>query len=360
MASFATGGVTEVLDAHPELVRVVVDIGTGIVEAHGYPHMLGPVAVGDRVVVNTTGLELDLGTGGVGFLLWNLDGSGPPGPGPGHVVKLRYSPWQTNVLAAEEPASPHHAALREACSIEGLPVVACGLHSQLPGVVAGIRAALPGARIGYLMSDGGALPLAWSALVRRLEEESLLDLTCTYGHAFGGDLEAVNVFSGLVALRVAGEVDAAVVSLGPGVAGTATALGFSGIEQGQVLDAAGALGGCPVASLRVSFHDERVRHHGVSHHTLTALTVAATRRCTVALPVLPREQRSVVEQQLRSRGIAERHDVREADGAPGVDLLRARGIVPTSMGTSMDEAPEPWLAAAAAGAVVAEVLEKSP
>ena len=50
-------------------------------------------------------------------------------------------------------------ALRDVDSIDGLPVVACGLHSQVAGVAAGIKAAEPGARVGYLMSDGGSLPL---------------------------------------------------------------------------------------------------------------------------------------------------------------------------------------------------------
>jgi hypothetical protein len=350
---FATGVVAEVIEARPDLVRVVVDLPGGAVEADGYPGMLGPVAVGDVVVVNTVGLELGLGTGGVGFLLWDLDGPGPEAAGPGHIVKLRYSPWQTAVLAAEEPASPHHEALTAVEAIDGLPVVACGLHSQLAGVVAGIRAATPRARIGYLMSDAGALPLAWSRLVRRLRQASLVDVTCTYGHAFGGDLEAVNVFSGLAALRVAGDVDVAVVAPGPGIAGTGTALGYSAIEQGQVLDAATALGGRAVAALRLSFSDVRSRHRGVSHHTLTALAIAARERCTVALPELPAAEMEVVLRQLDMRGVAARHELRRAAGEPGVALLEAAGVEPASMGASLSASPELWLAASAAGEVAA-------
>ena len=136
-----------------------------------------------------------------------------------------------------------------------MPVVACGLHSQIAGVAAGIKAAEPEARVGYLMTDGGALPLAWSRLVSALRGAGLMDSTCTSGHAFGGDLEAVNIFSGLAALRHAAAADVAIVSMGPGVVGTATALGFSGIEQGQVLDAAFALRGRGYACLRISFSD---------------------------------------------------------------------------------------------------------
>src|SRR5680860_1367263 len=275
VATFVEAEIVEVIEESAGLVLVRVEAGESLFEAAGFPSMLGPLHLGDRIVVNTTGIDLELGTGGVGFVLWNLDGAGPQDRGPGHIVKLRYTPWQMNVAAAEAPESPHHEALAGASELGGMPVVACGLHSQIAGVAAGIKARAPEARVGYLMTDGGALPLAWSRLVSGMRAAGLVDSTCTSGHAFGGDLEAVNVFSGLAALRHASAVDVVVVSLGPGVVGTATTLGFSGIEQGQVLDAAFALQGRGYACLRISLADARARHRGVSHHTLTALGVAA-------------------------------------------------------------------------------------
>jgi hypothetical protein len=355
VASFAAGRVIEITDSQEDLVKARVALDDEEIEAHGYPLMLGRLSPGDRVVVNTTGLRLALGTGGVGFLLWNLDGSGPPGIGEGHIVKMRYTPWQTNVLAAEEPSSPHHRALSGARSLHGAPVVACGLHSQIAGVAAGVKAAAPGARVGYLMSDGGALPLAWSELARRLVAAGLIDVTCTHGHAFGGDLEAVNVFSGLVALRAAGEADVVVAAMGPGTAGTGTVLGSTSLEQGQTLDATRALEGRAVACLRVSFADERERHRGVSHHSLTSLCVVARERCTVAVPDLSAEQSRIVHEQLGA-GVEARHELQHADGRPGVELLEEAGVHPTSMGRGVRETPEPFLAAAAAGSVAARYL----
>ncbi|MDQ3952405.1 MAG: DUF3866 family protein, partial [Actinomycetota bacterium] len=258
MATFREGVVRRVVEERPDLVRAEVELSTGeVCGADGLPAMLGRLAEGHRVVVNTTGIELGLGTGGRGFLLWDLDAPPPDPDAAGHIVKLRYTPWQTNVLAVEEEASEHYDVLVDARSIDGMPVVACGLHSQLPAVAAGVRAELPGARVGYLATDGGALPLAWSDLVRASKDAGLVDVTATAGHAFGGDLETVNVFSGLVALRRAARCDVAVVAMGPGVVGTSTALGFTAIEQGQVLDAAAALGGRGVACLRISFADAR-------------------------------------------------------------------------------------------------------
>ena len=351
MAAFSTGTITEIVATESDLVKALVALEDGLVEAHGYPRMLGPIEPGHRVVVNTTGLRLGLGTGGVGFLLWNLDGPGPEERPDGHIVKMRYTPWQTNVLAAEEPSSPHHDALARAQSIDGMPVVACGLHSQVAGVAAGVKAAAPAARVGYLMSDGGALPLPWSDLVRRLTAAGLLDVTCTHGHAFGGDLEAVNVFSGLAALRIVGGVDVAVAAMGPGTAGTGSVLGSSSLEQGQALDATSALGGRAIACLRISFADRRERHRGVSHHTLTSLRLVARERCTVAVPELPERHAGVVREQLREGGVAARHDMAEADGGPGLGLLEEAGVRPVSMGRTVAEAPELFLAASAAGSV---------
>ncbi len=297
MAAFRRGEIVSFLERTDVLVRALVQTADGEVEAVGYPHMLGPLREGSRVVINTTGIALGLGTGGVAFILCALDGPVPPDDLTGHIVKLRYSPWQTNVMAAEAPESPHHGVLLERTSLNATPVVTCGLHSQAPAAAAGIKAAHPGAKVGYLMTDGGALPLAFSRLVRQMTASEVVDVTCTSGHAFGGDLEAVNVFSALLALSAAAACDAIVVAPGPGVVGTATPFGHSGMEQGQVSDAAASLGGRPIASLRISFDDRRERHRGISHHSVAALGTAARERAVVAVPKLaPAHSREVARQ----------------------------------------------------------------
>lgn len=327
-----------------------VDLGDRAIDAIAFPHMLPDLREGDRVVVNTTGIELDLGTGGAGFIVWNLDREPPPADLEGHIVKIRYTPWQMNVRAVEAPESPHHDVLVGAASLDGTPVVACSLHSQIPAVAAGVKAAAPDARVGYLMTDGAALPIQFSRLVAQMADAGLLDVTCTCGHAFGGDLESVTTFSGLVALRHVGRCDVIVAGMGPGVVGTGTPLGTTALEQGQLLDAATALGGRAVAALRISFEEERARHRGISHHSRTALTVAARERATVVVPKLRPERSRAIRQQLETTSICERHDVVVEDGRPGVRLLLDRDLNPTSMGRRMTDAPELWLAAAAAGA----------
>jgi hypothetical protein len=143
--------------------------------------------------------------------------------------------------------------------------------------------------------------------------------------------------------------------MGPGVVGTGTALGSTALEQGQALDAATALGGRAVAALRLSFRDERERHQGVSHHSLTALSIAARERATIVVPDLDdRDQAARVLGQLREKALPAKHEIVSASGYEGVDLLRAKKLDPSSMGRKMSDAPELFLAAAAAGAVAVD------
>ena len=270
------------------------------------------------MVLNTTAVDLDLGTGGWHFVHWNLERGEWVEPGPGHIMKLRYTSLQADVGSTEEHLDPDLAARTDAA---GLPVVATPLHSQLPAVVIGTRHARPDARIAYVMTDGAALPLALSDLVAGLRDRDLLDTTITCGHAFGGDHEAVNVYSALMIARHVVGADVAIVAMGPGIVGTGTALGFTGIEVGSVLDATVGLGGVPVACLRVSAADPRGRHQGISHHTLTTLTVGTRSRATVPVPAIGGVRRG--RPPRRSRAIGHRGRPRRR---PRHDPGRARAL----------------------------------
>src|SRR5215510_5427666 len=256
MPSFRTGKVVELLEERTGLQRVSVDLGDGPERAYALTQLTGPVDLGDRVVVNTTAVELGLGTGGWHVVHWNLERERWTERGPGHIIKGRYTSIQADVGSSEE----HLAELAEVESIDGMPVVVAALHSQLPAVAAAFKAAAPDARLAYVMTDGAGLPLAMSDLVASLRAAELVDATITCGHAFGGDYEAVSAFSALAVARHVAHADAAVVVMGPGIVGTNTRLGFSGMEVGPLLDAASALDGVAIACLRVSFADERPRH----------------------------------------------------------------------------------------------------
>jgi hypothetical protein len=235
-----------------------------------------------------------------------------------------------------------------------MPVVACGLHSQVACVAAAFAARAPGRRLVYVMTDGGALPLALSDLVAGLRSAGLLHATVTAGQAFGGDHEAVNVASALLVARLVAGADAAVVGMGPGVLGTATRLGYSAFEVGAVLDVTAALGGQPVAAVRCSLADPRLRHQGVSHHTLTALRLGAHVRAHVALP------RGQVGDRIRAdldgAGVAQVHRLVSVETPDVPSLLAGHGLQVTSMGRGPDDDPAFYAAAGAAGVLAADLL----
>lgn len=246
----------------------------GIVPAIAYVDVVGEPEVGDRALLNVTALERGLGTGGYAVLVALPDRPGawpsPDPEAPGHLVKARYTPLQTMVLGVDDPEGEHHELLADADDLDGLPVVAADLHSALPAVVAGIRSRRPQARVAYVMTDGGALPAAFSRTCADLRRAGWIDSVITAGQAYGGDLEAVTVHSALLAARHVLDADVVVVSQGPGNLGTGTRWGFSGVSAGEALNAAAVLGGTPIASLRVSEADPRPRHRGLSHHSSTA------------------------------------------------------------------------------------------
>jgi hypothetical protein len=357
MPHFATGIVARVLDERRGVARLAVVVDGRERRASAFTQACGPIAAGDRVIVNTTAVDLGLGTGGDDFVVWNLERGGAGTLSGGHVLKLRYTPWQLDTLVAESPESPHHDRLAGAESLGGMPVVTCGLHSQLPAVVATLKRRRPAARVAYLMTDGGALPLAYSHLAAELVAKGLIDVTVTAGHAFGGMLESVNVFSGLLAARLVAGADVTVVAIGPGIVGTGTALGHTGMEQGQALNAAAALGGAPVAALRISLADPRPRHRPVSHHTLSALRYGTQVRAAVAVPRLEPVPLAEVLAALRGAGLDERHDLHLVEAGETVPALAGFGLDPVTMGRRVADDPAYHLAAGAAGLLAAALLE---
>jgi hypothetical protein len=323
MPAYLTATVSEVLAERAGLQRVATDQG----RAYVLTGLVGSVGVGDRVVLNTTAVELGLGTGGWHVVHWNLARESWSQPGPGHIMKMRYTSLQADTGAAEE-AHPDLPA-----DLGNVPVVACTLHSQVGVVAALVRHLRPDASVAYVMTDGAALPVALSDLAHTLREAKVLDGIVTAGHAFGGDLEAVSLPSALVLARHVLEADVIVVGMGPGVVGTGSALGTTSVEAAAILDTATALAGRAGLCVRASRADPRDRHLGVSHHVLTVLGLVRDRP---AVPV-PAELVSAV---------AGGHAVEVPDvGA----VLDGMGLRITSMGRGPEDDPLFYAAAGAAG-----------
>ncbi len=334
-------------------------LGGQPVRALAFPALVGEPRAGDRVLLTTGALERGLGTGGFALVAALPDRlpQPPDGPRAGHLVKSRYTPLQPMVLGADEQESPHHALLRDADDLAGLPVVVADLHSALPAVLAGARTVRPDLRISYVMTDGAALPAWFSRTVDELRAAGWLTGCVSVGQAFGGDLEAVTVHTGLLTARLVLEADLVVVAQGPGNLGTGTRWGFSGVAAGEAVNAAAVLGGRPVASLRVSEADPRERHRGVSHHSLTAYGRVALAPADVVVPLLDGDFGRLVREQAAAI-TAPRTPHRLVDVA--VDgLLDALEQVPvrlSTMGRGLHEDPAAFVAAAAAGRHAAGLL----
>jgi hypothetical protein len=352
------GIVLEVLAERPGAVELMVDVDGDPARAVSYPALVGPVRRGDRVLLNTTAVWLGLGTGGDHFVVAVEGSENLEASGPGRTMKLRYTPHQVSVQTAEEEGSPHRGVMEAAYDLDGLPVVWVPLHSMVGPAVAGARAG-GASRVAYVMTDGAALPAGLSRSSAELREAGLVSTVITTGQAFGGDLEAVSVFSGLLAGRHVAKAEVLVVGDGPGNAGTGTAWGASDVESAMALNAVGILAGRPVAALRISFADPRDRHRGVSHHSITALSKVALVPVHVAVPALEEEdRRRMIWDSLRAARLEERHQLVETTGRPAIDLLAECGIEPQSMGRKVVDDPEFFLAAGAAGVLAGRMATK--
>ncbi len=353
--------VAGIAEEEPGIQRLEIDGGTGH-RAVCYTSLVGACAPGDQVILNCTATSLNLGTGGEDFVIAKIpadsecegplklsDEPGIPAVGShnGHIMKLRYTPLQRSVGCVEEPDSPHHNKMLRTRSLDGMPVVCCSLHSQVPLVAAGIRSIMPDAVIAYCMTDEGSLMAEHSRIVGACRDTGLLNMTITCGQASGGGMEAVTLHSGLLASRAVIGADVAIVSIGPGIAGTATPFGHGGVAQAEAVNAAGALGGKPVAVARISLADPRERHHGLSHHFLESMGTLTLAKCCIYIPKgLPDDAHKYIEEQLEASGISQRHDVVWVSVPDGP--YDTRGIKVTTMGRSYED--DPWFFKAAYGA----------
>lgn len=356
MIRIRIGQIEEILEDYQDLTILKVLVEGERAKAVHYPKITGSVRVGQQVVLNTTAKKMGLGTGGYHFVLYPLGNDDFDPPEEGHIMKLRYTPYQVKLLSEEEGDSPHHQRLKEEDKIDGLPVIVAPLHSMITPIVAVARHYEPDIKIGYLMSDGGALPLPLSKLVRSLVERNWLAGTITFGHAFGGDLEAVNIYTALLMAYHILEVDLAIVAMGPGIVGTGTPYGFSGTEQAHFLHAIHQLEGQPIAVPRISFADKRERHWGISHHSQTVLGKLALVESQLALLEDDGEKGQLIGEQLHESGIGQKHQIKYYPASLVEHILDDKSLKLRTMGRNYNEAREFFNTAGLAGYLAVENL----
>jgi len=353
-----------------------------VVELEGHPRgdpqrrpaiadvgLVGHAEVGDAVIVNVEALDLALGSGGFDVVHVNLtrglSGGGGPAADDG-AMKLNYTSIQHGV----EPVDDETLELPL-----GRPVAVIALHGQLAPLAWAFSSQAPGQRLGYVQTEGGALPGGHSRTVRELRRRGLLAGHITAGAAFGGEAEAITpggaIHHGLSGLGW----DAVVCGPGPGIVGSASALGHGGMAALDSAHVSLALG-CPTLVVaRMSSSDTRERHRGISHHTLTVLDLLLE-PVTVALPA---GMRSPVGNELAAKlgavfgdsggprqGLAldverpariTRHDWRRA----AVDLpgFAATGLPSVTMGRELAEDPLFFASALAGGGALSELAREA-
>lgn len=323
--------------------------------------LLGAAQVGDELIVNAQALDLGLGSGGFDVVHVNLtrglSADGLPGA---HVMKLNYTSLQHAVRPVED-ARPMSLPLRR-------PVAVLALHGQLAPVVWAFAQAVPDKRLGYVQTEGGALPGGHSRTVRALRERGLLAGHLTAGAAFGGEGEAITTAGALHHGLERLGWDAAVCGPGPGIVGSDSPLGHGGLSALDSAHTALALGCEALIVARMSSGDPRARHRGISHHTLTVLDLLLA-PVTVALPAGMRSpvgadlraglgavfggampSRPGLELDVERPARITRHDWRRA----GIDLpgYAASGLPAHTMGRGVAQDPLFFAAALAGGSAL--------
>jgi Protein of unknown function (DUF3866) len=229
--------------------------------------LIGEVADGDEVIVNTEALDLGLGSGGFDVVHANLTrGTGGGGAEGGQVMKLNYTSIQHPVEPVERPL--------DAGPAQRVPVLVLPLHGHLAPAAWAAAQARSGIEIGYVQTAGGALPGSMSRDVAELRSRGLLAGHVTAGPAYGGEAEAIGVVGALDAAAGRLGWDAILAGAGPGIIGSETTYGHGGMAALDTTHAALALRLPTLVSPRLSGADPRPRHRGLSHHTAVVLELA--------------------------------------------------------------------------------------
>ena len=348
MLKLRRGRVASRESANDRIVRLTVELGDGgpTRAAVAYPRLTGPVEVGDDVVVNVEAADLGLGSGGFDVVHCNLSRGLAGDGGEGHVMKLNYTSLQHPVQPVEEGHEDPPPA-------EGVPVAVLALHGQLPCTAFALSVLASGARAGYVQTPGGALPGELSDTVADLLERRLLAGHVAAAPAHGAPAEAITTEGALDAGRRLGW-DCAIVGPGPGILGSASALGHGGLAALANAHAALALGSAVVLVPRLSSADPRDRHRGLSHHSDTVLRLLLR---SVRVPVP--EGLSLPSGAALGRAVSRAgHEGVGIDVSQLLEAYRSSGLPDRTMGRSIDEDRDFFLSALAGGAVLAQLISE--
>jgi len=151
--------------------------------------------------------------------------------------------------------------------------------------------------------------------------------------------------------------DIAIVTMGPGITGTGTKYGFSGIEQGPIIDAVNTLGGRPIFIPRISFADSRKRHCGISHHSVTVLKEIAKTRAEVVIPLMEVDKMDLIKKLIVKNELDKNHKIVYIEERDKIlESLLHFDFKLSTMGRGLDQEEEFFLTAGAAGFYASSIL----
>ncbi len=360
MIKLKKGIITKIMHNDDQMQELSVLVDDENASAINYTVFTGKANIGDCVILNTTATSLGLGTGGYDFVICNISRDGGyETSGSGHIMKLRYTPLQHSILSVEEDDSPYREKIMGFKDLGGTYVIVCPLHSMMAITAAALKYLDEDVTTAYIMTDTGSLPMAFSKMVRELKEKRVLDATVTIGQAFGGDYEAVNIYTGLITAKEVCSADVILVSMGPGITGTGTKYGFSGADEGHIIDGVNDLKGSPIYIPRISFADPRERHRGISHHSMTALKELCHTHCDISLPEMDSSSRGAIDAQLDELAATGRYDFRVQDGKYIIDAMEKFDLSIRTMGRVYEDDPYFYKTCAAAAKYVSDKIKMS-
>lgn len=358
MIRLKTGIVSEITHDDNDVQELSVLIDGKNSSAINYIVFTGRTEVGDEVILNTTATFLGLGTGGFDFVVCNISRDDDyASAGPGHIMKLRYTPLQHSVLSVEEEISPYRGKIMDFVNLCGTYVMICPLHSIMAATAVALKY-LADINISYVMTDAGSLPISFSKTVKELKEKRVINATVTVGQAFGGDFEAVNIYTGLITAKEICGADVILVSMGPGITGTGTKYGFSGADEGHIIDAVNDFKGKPVYVPRISFADARERHRGISHHSMTVLKELCHTNCDIILPNMDISFHELLERQVCDLKSIGRYNFHVEDGGYITQAMKKYGLNIRTMGRSYNDDPYFYEICAAAAKFVSDNIRE--
>ncbi len=328
---------------------ILIDIDGKIEKAINYLCFCNQAKKGDSVIVNTLATRLELGSGGYHYILTVLEKSEKVDPiDLGHIIKLNYTPLQSASLSAEEKDSPHHDSFKKEVDLKRKCLIIGGLHSQIAPAAAVAKFLNQNNRVVYIMTDSAALPISCSNLIRELKEKNLLDFTITTGNSFGGDYETVNIFTAIQLAEDILKADLTIITCGPGLKGTSSFFGFGAMEVGTLINTIAALNGRPIVIPRISFKDKRKRHLYISHHTLTALSIAALSSSEVIFPAMKDEDWNRINDKISKSKVIDKHKIIRYGSDKTKTSLKEFDLDVSTMGRNYQDEPYFFNAAGAA------------